>query len=346
MVSAEPAKIPSVSVIFLSYNQEKFVENALRSALVQDLEKFEIIIADDASIDGTWVIIERVIAESIRPGIYIKKIQQPKNLGILGNFNAALGMATGEIFVIMAGDDVSYPSRARKMAEAFASDLTLRAVTCASRLVDAKGEPIATRPPNLRTQTFAHGTSRRDPYAGAPVLGACAAYHRSLLEIFGPLPPDAGGEDVDSIFRALLVGRVQYFGEVLMDYRQHGTNICNYSLETVTDAQLARIEIQACESNAKFDRQWLRDLDLAVKQKFVDQSKERHLRLLIERHVARHALSALSLKVAPFTLWWPAALRLLRRGDIVKVFKLFLLRAFDFKRRSHWNWVKKRKQQR
>ena len=103
----------TVSVVFLSYKQERFVEEALRAALAQDVPEFELIIADDASPDGTWAVIESVLAEPIRPGIRVKSLRQPKNLGILGNFNAALAMATGEIFVLMAGDDVSYPSRAK-----------------------------------------------------------------------------------------------------------------------------------------------------------------------------------------------------------------------------------------
>ena len=336
-------KLPSVSVVFLSYKQERFVEEALRAALAQDLPEFELIIADDASPDGTWAVIDRVLAESLRPGIRVKTLRQPKNLGILGNFNVAMAMTTGEIIVLMAGDDISYPTRARKMAEAFAADPTLRAVSCASRVVDAKGVPMSTRAPDLRTQTFEHGAGRKDPYAGAPVTGACAAYHRSLHETFGPLPPDAGGEDVDSIFRALLLGRVQYYGEILMDYLQHGGNICNFSVDAVTDEELARLEIWASECNARFDRQWFRDLNLAVKLGFVERGRERRIRWLIERHAGRHALTALSLKASPFSEWWPAACRLLRRGDFMKVIKLLLLRVFEFRRKAHWDWVKRRK---
>ncbi len=338
-------KLPIVSIVFLSYKQERFVEEALRAALAQDLPEFELVIADDASPDGTWGVIERILAEPVRPGIRVKTLRQPKNLGILGNFNAALAMATGEVFVLMAGDDVSYPSRARRMAEVFAADPSLRAVSCACRVVDAFGSPMLMRPPDLRTQIFEHGLGRKDPYAGAPVTGACAAYHRSLHDFFGPLPPDAGGEDVDSIFRALLLGRVQYLGEVLLDYRQHGGNICNYSSVGITDQELARLEIWAARCNAKFDRQWLRDLDLAAKKGRIGEEKAARVRSLVERHASRHALSALSLEVAPFADWWRTALLLLRRGDSMKVIKLLWLRLFESRRKAHLRWVRRRKGQ-
>ena len=44
---------PLASIILLTYKQEAFVEEALRSLLGQDWPNFEIIISDDASPDGT-----------------------------------------------------------------------------------------------------------------------------------------------------------------------------------------------------------------------------------------------------------------------------------------------------
>ena len=332
----------TVSVVFLSYRQERFVEEALRAALGQDMPEFELIIADDASPDGTWAVIERVLAGPIRPGIRVKTLRQPKNLGILGNFNAALAMATGEIFVLMAGDDVSCPARARKMAAAFAADPTLRAVTCASRLVDADGKPLPCRPPDLRTQVFEHGPRRKDPFAGTPITGACASYHRSLYDIFGPLPPDAGGEDIDFAFRALLLGRTQYYGEVLLDYRMHGGNICNFEVKELTDEELLAKHLWAANAFSRCDIQWRRDLDLAFKGGHVDARRRAHLAWVIERFVSRHALSALSLSLAPFSLWWPAAWRLIRNGD-VKVLKFFLKRFVPSQRTAYLKWARGRK---
>jgi glycosyltransferase involved in cell wall biosynthesis len=336
-------KLPSVSVVFLSYKQERFVEEALRAALAQDLPEFELIIADDASPDGTWAVIDRVLAEPLRPGIRVKTLRQPKNLGILGNFNAALAMASGEVFVLMAGDDVSYPSRVRKMAEAFAADPMLRAVTCANRLVDAAGKALPSRPPDLRTQVFEHGRGRKDPFAGSPVTGACASYHRSLYDVFGPLPPDAGGEDIDSIFRALLLGPVKYYGEVLLDYRMHGGNICNFEMKELSDEELLRKQTRDSDALSRCDTQWLRDLDVAFKGGFIDERRRAQIAWLVERFVSRHALSALSLKQAPFSLWWPAAWRLLRRGDFVKVAKLFHKRVSQARRNAHLKWARGRK---
>jgi len=49
--------LPTVSILVISFNQERFIRDALESALDQDYENLEVIVADDASRDGTQAII-------------------------------------------------------------------------------------------------------------------------------------------------------------------------------------------------------------------------------------------------------------------------------------------------
>ena len=44
---------PEVSIVFTSYNQERYLKQALDSLLAQTLTNFELIIVDDCSTDGT-----------------------------------------------------------------------------------------------------------------------------------------------------------------------------------------------------------------------------------------------------------------------------------------------------
>ena len=54
---------PPVSAIFLCYNCEAFVADALRSVLCQDCDPIEIIVSDDASEDGTFEAVESVLED-------------------------------------------------------------------------------------------------------------------------------------------------------------------------------------------------------------------------------------------------------------------------------------------
>jgi glycosyltransferase involved in cell wall biosynthesis len=336
-------KLPAVSVIFLSYKQERYVVEALLAALNQDLPAYELVIADDASPDGTVSVIESVLAANPRPHISVKLVKHEKNLGLVKNFNFALAAATGDIFVMMAGDDVSYPARARVMAEAFASNPKIMAVNCATRLIDAEGAPLSSRSPFLRSQTFEYGRGRNHIHANAPVTGASATYHRSIRDVFGPLSPLAGAEDADAFFRALLLGCVLYHGEVLVDYRMHGGSVSNFDMRKLTDEEILEREASWSELVAKNNALWMRDLELARKGGHIDQKRYFLVASLVRKSIARHELTALSLRSSPRSIWFPSAWRLIKSGGAIKAASLFFMWASEWRKHSHVSRIKRRK---
>ncbi|MEY4086547.1 MAG: hypothetical protein RLZZ405_735 [Verrucomicrobiota bacterium] len=335
--------LPAVSVVLITYRQERYVAAALLAALNQDLPAYELVIADDASPDGTVAVIESVLAANPRPHVAVRLLKHARNLGLVNNFNAALAAATGDIFVLMAGDDVSHPSRARVMAEAFAGNPRLRAVNCATRLIDEEGAPLPASPPSRRSQVFEYGRGRDHIYANAPVTGASATYHRSIRDVFGPLSPLAGAEDADSFFRALLLGCVLYHGEVLVDYRMHGANVSNFDMRPLTDEQILGREADWCELVARNNALWMRDLELARKGGHIDAKRYPLVADLVRKSIARHELTALSLRNAPRAIWLPAAWRLLRAGGLLKTLSLFLMWVSDWRKHAHVRRVRRRK---
>ena len=335
--------LPAVSVVLVTYKQERYVAEALLAALNQDLPAYELVIADDASPDGTVAVIESVLAANPRPHVSVRLIKHARNLGLVNNFNAALAVATGDIFVLMAGDDVSYPARARVMAEAFAGNPKLRAVNCATRLIDAAGAPLPAGSPSLRSEVFEYGRGRNHIYANAPVTGASATYHRSIRDVFGPLSPHAGAEDADSFYRSLLLGCVLYHGEVLVDYRMHGANVSNFDMRPLTDGQILGREADWCELVARNNALWMRDLELARKDGHIDEKRHRLVADLVRKSIARHELTALSLRNAPRALWLPAAWRLIQAGGGLKALSLFLMWVSDWRKHSHVSRVRRRK---
>lgn len=57
-------KSPKVSVLMLTYNQQEFIEQAIRSVLNQRVDfDYEIVIADDCSSDDTGLICRCMAAE-------------------------------------------------------------------------------------------------------------------------------------------------------------------------------------------------------------------------------------------------------------------------------------------
>ena len=96
-------KAPKVSVVVISYNQEKFIKQALDGFVKQKTNfDFEVIIGDDGSTDKTQAIIKRYAdshPETIKP------ILRQNNIGALPNFVDVLGRTKGKYLAICEGDD-------------------------------------------------------------------------------------------------------------------------------------------------------------------------------------------------------------------------------------------------
>lgn len=94
-----------VSVLIITYNQQRFIRKAIDSALAQQTSfPIEILVGDDFSSDGTREIIQDY--ERQHPGL-VKGVLHPRNMGKNGgiNFLETLKLATGEYYALMDGDD-------------------------------------------------------------------------------------------------------------------------------------------------------------------------------------------------------------------------------------------------
>ncbi len=93
---------PKVSIVMLLYNNEKTIELALESVLMQDVNfSYEIIVLDDASMDGTLKILEQYT----RNYKQIRLEKHKKSMGEAVSFYDALCVSKGEYFCVMNGDD-------------------------------------------------------------------------------------------------------------------------------------------------------------------------------------------------------------------------------------------------
>lgn len=101
---------PLVSFVLLTYNQQEFVQEAVRSALLQTYQPLEIVISDDASTDRTFENARAVIDEYKGPHSVIGCVNS-RNMGTNAHLNVAVRKAKGEFIVVAAGDDVSLPGR-------------------------------------------------------------------------------------------------------------------------------------------------------------------------------------------------------------------------------------------
>lgn len=85
------------------YNRVDLIGRCVLSAMQQADERFEIVIVDNASTDGTW---EYLFSLDI-PRIRI--FRNSSNIGIFGNFNRCLQESNGQFIRFLCSDDVLAP---------------------------------------------------------------------------------------------------------------------------------------------------------------------------------------------------------------------------------------------
>jgi len=131
-------KEPTVSVVMASYNEEKFIEQAIESLLNQSYSSFEFIIVDDGSDDGTRNIIKSF--DDCR----IRMIVNESNKGLPASLNRGIQAATGTYIARMDADDRSLPKRLEKQVNVLNNQPDTQVVGCWINVIDGTGSKIGT----------------------------------------------------------------------------------------------------------------------------------------------------------------------------------------------------------
>jgi len=88
----------SISVVVVTYNQEKFLTKSLRSVFDQTRMPDEVIVVDNGSTDATRQIIKEYRDK-------ISYIRNKKNLGAVCAFNQGLAAASSDYVILLSADD-------------------------------------------------------------------------------------------------------------------------------------------------------------------------------------------------------------------------------------------------
>ncbi len=94
------------SVIIPAYNAERFLRQAVESALAQTHSPLEVVIVDDGSTDGTRRLADEIAAADAR----VRVFSQP-NAGVGAARNRGLAEARGEFVAPLDADDFWYPKK-------------------------------------------------------------------------------------------------------------------------------------------------------------------------------------------------------------------------------------------
>jgi glycosyltransferase involved in cell wall biosynthesis len=217
----------SVSVIIPVYNGERFLAEAVHSALSQTHRDVEVIVVDDGSTDGTPDIISRL-------GSLVRPLRQP-NQGVAAARNAGIAVARGRFVAFLDADDVWLPHKLERQLALLESKPSLGAVGSGFLVTDEQLQTLAEDiPPTcdlaaillLRTNG---GLFSSTMVARTEILSRLGGFDTRL----------STSADWDLVARLAAHYEVASVPEALVLYRQHGTNMHGNVPRTEEDMRLA-----------------------------------------------------------------------------------------------------------
>ena len=147
----ESATMTSIAatVLVIAYRMRETVAVAIASALAQTVP-CEIIVSDDCSGDGTLDAAQTAIVDYTGPH-RINVRSTPRNLGLCGHLNDLAQIASADVLVFLAGDDVAYPQRVARLLDEMATHPDAMVVGSIVDDIDADGKLIASQVRGLPT---------------------------------------------------------------------------------------------------------------------------------------------------------------------------------------------------
>ena len=126
-----------VSLIITTYNYDKYLERAIRSALNQTLEKkhYEIIVINDCSTDRT-----KEILENYKDDCRVYNLDE--NVGLSAARNFGIKKAKGQFVVFLDADDFIHSDLIKLQKFFLEQNSNLDAVSVDYHLVNERGEHL------------------------------------------------------------------------------------------------------------------------------------------------------------------------------------------------------------
>jgi len=205
-----------VSVIMCTYNGALYVKEQLDSILAQTYPSLEVIIADDASTDDTWPILQAYLQKDNR----IKIFRNETNVGFNVNFSQACEKASGDFIAIADQDDIWEPQKIAVLVEAIKESREIMLVHCISARFEEKGKPHLR---SLRLLNYFNGNDVRYFMLSNYVSGHNMLFRKELLKASLPFPPNMY-YDWWLVVYACVLGRVKAVEKILVWHRMHQQN--------------------------------------------------------------------------------------------------------------------------
>lgn len=238
------------SLLIICYNHEKYIKDAMQSALAQTYDNIEIIICDDYSKDRSWELIQTYLPEFRKRFKRVVAFQNSSNMGLIISLNKMIRETTGAITYCLSGDDM--------MAPCYAADIMGASLECLnasvfitngytvdenvefSKLIPSSWTPVYNEKPDLCKDTLFERLYWRNC-----IFAPSVSMRKEIYDKFGLYDPDICIEDLEYWLR---ISRTKETEFVYLDkrnvfYRKNPNSLSSsVKNEQYIERQLALLE--------------------------------------------------------------------------------------------------------
>jgi glycosyltransferase involved in cell wall biosynthesis len=235
------SSLPLVSIVVPTYNREKWVGEAIKSALAQDYQNYEVVICDDGSTDDSNDVIKLYCHDP-----RVKYFKNERNLGLIENFNKIFfELAQGEFITLLGSDDyfinASFLTKSIDIIRRYDNVATVFGKTS---LIDEKTGVITSSTSKSRFDIeFRRGHevfmefAERPYYSSGAVLYSLRHLKQNGIRFSGRMTAD-----IEMNLQLMLVANVGYIDENCYMIRQHDAN-ASTSLKKAKDVEFSYLDL-------------------------------------------------------------------------------------------------------
>jgi glycosyltransferase involved in cell wall biosynthesis len=248
------AEEPKISVCIPTYNQARYLAEAIESVLQQTFQDFEIILFDDASTDDTF----RVACGFGDPRLRYHR--QPQNVGIAGNRNSCLDVARGQYIAWLDSDDVYYPEMLALQSAVLDLHPSVGLVHGAYQVIDSEGGALPDWQLPFAHDVIEHGKDAfRELILSNHVAAPTVMVRRACYDkVGGYYDLGRSSTDWEMWLRIVLHTDVAYTAKVVAKYRYHENSI---SARTTRSGERLRCDIKVIKRMFSLYRSQIPDVE-------------------------------------------------------------------------------------
>lgn len=206
----------AVTIAICTYNYERYLADAIDSALAQDYPATQVLVVDDGSTDRSRAIIEGY-------GSRIRAVFKP-NGGQVSAYNRALEEVDTEYVILLDADDLLYPTAVTEVMRCFSSGDYAK-VQFRLDVISQDGAGMGVTVPHSDAPKDCGSLLRAGWLYPSPPASGNAYKTSALCKIF-PMPETTEGRygaDFFAIYGVALVGQVASISFPLGAYRVHNS---------------------------------------------------------------------------------------------------------------------------